>query len=167
VTITTRAAQPREYDRIGEITVEAYIKDGLISLRSAYLNTLRDAADRAEQAELIVAELDGELVGSVTYCRPESPYAEIAAPDEAEFRMLAVMAAARGRGVGQALIQECIDRAVAAGYSMLRLSSQRNMRTAHRIYERMGFQRTPDLDWSPVPGVTLWAYALPLVRSGS
>src|SRR6266567_4078533 len=100
MTISIRAAEPQEYDRIGEITVEAYLKDGLISLRSAYLNTLRDAADRAEQAELIVAELDGELAGSVTYCSPDSPYAEIAAPHEAEFRMLAVLASARGQGVG-------------------------------------------------------------------
>lgn len=164
MTISIRDAQPPEYDRIGEITVEAYLKDGLISLRSAYLNTLRDAADRAEQADLIVAELDGELVGSVTYCRPDSPYAEIAAPDEAEFRMLAVQASARGKGIGRALVQACIDRATASGFSMLRLSSQPQMRPAHRIYERMGFQRTPDLDWAPVPGVTLYAYALPLIK---
>jgi ribosomal protein S18 acetylase RimI-like enzyme len=162
MTITIRTATPQEYDRVGEITVEAYLKDGLISLQSQYLNTLRDAADRAEQAELIVAELNGELVGSVTYCRPESPYVEIAQPHEAEFRMLAVQAAARGKGVGQTLVQACIDRARNAGYPTLRLSSQRNMRNAHRIYERMGFERTPELDWSPVPGVSLIAYALPL-----
>jgi hypothetical protein len=29
--------------------------------------------------------------------------------------------------------------------------------TARRLYERLGFQRAPELDWSPVPGVNLLA----------
>ena len=33
---------------------------------------------------------------------------------------------------------------------------------AHRIYERLGFRRTPDLDWSPVEGVDLLAFRLDL-----
>lgn len=160
--IEIRNARPEEYERIGEITVEAYLKDDLISPESSYVNFLRDAADRAAEAELIVSTLDGELVGSVTYCSPESTYAEVAAPDEAEFRMLAVMAAARGQGVGKALVRECIDRAGGAGYRSLRLSTQRNMRQAHRIYEGMGFVRTPERDWSPVPGITLITYLLAL-----
>lgn len=157
-----RTARPEEYDRIGEITVEAYLKDDLISPESSYVAILRDAADRAVHAELIVAEVEGELVGSVTYCRPESVYAQLAAPDEAEFRFLSVLVQARGHGVGNALVQACIDRARADGYSGIRLSTQRNMRSAHRIYERFGFTRTPDRDWSPVPGVKLLGYLLPL-----
>ena len=33
---------------------------------------------------------------------------------------------------------------------------------AHRIYERLGFERRPELDWTPVPGVDLRGYALRL-----
>jgi ribosomal protein S18 acetylase RimI-like enzyme len=160
--IDIRTARPEEYDRVGEITVEAYLKDDLISPESSYVSILRDAADRAAHAELIVAELDGELVGSVTYCAPESLYAQLAAPDEAEFRMLSVLAAARGHGVGNALVQECIDRARAAGYSRIKLSTQRNMRNAHRLYERFGFVRAAEEDWAPVPGVRLMTYVLTL-----
>jgi ribosomal protein S18 acetylase RimI-like enzyme len=36
------------------------------------------------------------------------------------------------------------------------------MHAAHRLYERLGFTRVPERDWSPVPGVQLVAYALPL-----
>ena len=32
------------------------------------------------------------------------------------------------------------------------------MTAAHRIYERHGFERVPDRDWSPVPGVHLIAF---------
>ena len=42
------------------------------------------------------------------------------------------------------------------------LSSSTTMHAAHRLYERLGFTRLPERDWSPVPGVQLVAYALPL-----
>jgi ribosomal protein S18 acetylase RimI-like enzyme len=158
--VTVRPARPEEYDAVGDLTVDAYLKDGLLSPESSYISILRDAADRAAEAELLVAELAGELMGAVLYCPPDSIYVEIAAPHEAEFRMLAVLAAARGKGVGGALVRACIDRARDAGLTALRLSTQRNMRAAHRIYERIGFERTPDRDWSPVPGVDLITYAL-------
>jgi ribosomal protein S18 acetylase RimI-like enzyme len=160
--ITIRLARPEEYDAVGDLTVDAYLEDGLISPQSSYVSILRDAADRAAEAEVLVAELAGELVGAVAYCPPDSAYAEIAAQDEAEFRMLAVPVAARGKGVGGALVQACIDRARKSGFTGLRLSTQRNMGAAHRIYERLGFERTPDRDWSPVPGVDLVTYALVL-----
>ena len=32
------------------------------------------------------------------------------------------------------------------------------MTSAHRVYERLGFVRAPEDDWSPEPGVTLLAY---------
>ena len=38
------------------------------------------------------------------------------------------------------------------------LSSLAEMTAAHRIYERQGFERVPDRDWSPVPGVDLIAF---------
>ena len=36
------------------------------------------------------------------------------------------------------------------------------MKPAHRIYERLGFTRVPERDWSPRPGVHLYAYSLAL-----
>jgi hypothetical protein len=37
------------------------------------------------------------------------------------------------------------------------------MHTAHRLYERLGFSRLPERDWTPVPGITLRCYSLELV----
>ena len=34
------------------------------------------------------------------------------------------------------------------------------MTSAHRVYERLGFTRLPDDDWSPEPGVSLLAYGM-------
>ncbi|MFI6521706.1 GNAT family N-acetyltransferase [Spirillospora sp. NPDC050679] len=160
--VTVRAARPADHARVGALTVEVYVDGGLVSPASTYVATLRDAAARAAKAELLVAELDGELAGAVAYCPPDSPYAELAGPDEGEFRMLAVLDRAQGRGVGRALVQACLDRARAAGLSGVRLSTQDNMTGAHRLYERMGFVRTPERDWAPVPGLTLLTYRLAL-----
>jgi len=156
-----RAARPEEYAEIGELTARVYVDGGYTRADSPYLPVLRDTARRADQAELLVAEEDGKLLGSVTFATGGSPYAETAeTPDEAGFRMLVVDPAARGHGVGEALVRTCLARA--AGARAVRLSTQREMRAAHRLYERLGFVRTPERDWSPQPGVDLITYALEL-----
>ncbi|MBX6768591.1 MAG: GNAT family N-acetyltransferase, partial [Actinomadura rubrobrunea] len=80
----------------------------------------------------------------------------------AEFRMLAVRERARGRGAGRALVEACLDRARAADLRGLRLVTQANMPAAQRMYERMGFRRTPERDWTLDNGVRLLAYHMPL-----
>jgi GNAT superfamily N-acetyltransferase len=131
-----------------------------------YEPALRDVASRAASATVLVAEdpeRDRELVGAVTVATRGGQWAEQAAPGEAVVRMLAVAAHARGSGTGEALVRACLEHARQDGCSLVRLSSQEDMRSAHRLYERLGFVRTPSLDWSPVPGLFLRTYALPLV----
>ena len=41
------------------------------------------------------------------------------------------------------------------------LCSMKEMTDAHRLYERAGFVRDAERDWSPLPGVDLLAYWLP------
>jgi ribosomal protein S18 acetylase RimI-like enzyme len=124
--------------------------------------TLRAAADRAAKAELwVAADADG-LLGTVTYCPVGSVYREIGRDDEGEFRMLGVAGRARGLGLGTALTERCIERSREHGLHRVVLSSATYMTAAHRIYERLGFTRLPDRDWSPIPGVDLYAFALDL-----
>ena len=49
-----------------------------------------------------------------------------------------------------------------SGLRGLRLCTQPAMRAAQHLYETTGFTRTPDLDWSPAPGLILRAYELAL-----
>jgi ribosomal protein S18 acetylase RimI-like enzyme len=162
VTTDIRLAQPTEYDEVGELTAEAYAVDGFIPAGSDYGLTLRNAADRAAKAELWVAADGTDLLGTVTFCVPGSVYGEIAQPGEGEFRMLGVSDKARGRGIGTALSMHCVDRSRELGFQRVVLSSARAMTTAHRLYERLGFTRLPDRDWSPRPGVDLYAFSLDL-----
>ncbi|MET7693375.1 GNAT family N-acetyltransferase [Streptomyces sp. NPDC005483] len=165
--ILIRPAEPADYERLGDITARAYLDDGLLAFGDEddwYLSELKDVAKRAAHAEVLVAVLGTELLGGVTYVPDGGPMSEIARPGEAEIRMLAVSHEARGIGVGQALVQACIDRASAAGAGIV-LCTQPTMHTAHRIYERLGFTRAPERDWHPVPAApdfTLLAYELTL-----
>ncbi|WP_344953120.1 GNAT family N-acetyltransferase [Actinomadura miaoliensis] len=160
--MTVRTARPDEHDLVGELTVEVYVGGGLVAPDSGYVPELRDARARAAHTELLVAEIAGEVVGAVAYCPPGSRYAAVADADEAEFRMLAVVERARGLGVGRALVEACLHRARAAGLRGLRLVTQHNMPVAHRMYERMGFRRTPERDWSLDSGKRLLIYHMPL-----
>jgi ribosomal protein S18 acetylase RimI-like enzyme len=160
--IEIRIARPGELSRIGDLTAATYVAGGYISPGSSYITRLRDAVSRASEAELFVAVYDGEPTGTVTYCVHGSPWAQLTAPGEAEFRMLAVVPTARGLGLGEALVRRCIARAREDGCGTLRLSTEPLMHAAHRIYRRLGFLRTPERDWQPEPGDELLTYALAL-----
>lgn len=157
-----RIARPDEIAGIGELTATTYVAAGYISPGNSYITRLRDAVSRANEAELLVAVHDGEPSGTVTYCAHGSVWAQLTVPGEAEFRMLAVVPAARGRGLGEALVRRCITRAREDGCGTLRLSTEPVMHAAHRLYRRLGFLRTPERDWQPVPGAELLTYALAL-----
>ena len=48
---------------------------------------------------------------------------------------------ARGRGLGEFLIESAIERARASGCGLVQLTTDRQRLDAHRFYERLGFAR--------------------------
>ncbi len=92
------------------------------------------AADRDPRREAVwIAESDGERVGCVFCVRDEKP-------DTARLRLLLVDPAARGRGVGGRLVEECVAFARAAGYAELVLWTNDVLAGARRIYQKAGFE---------------------------
>jgi len=163
-----RPVLPAEHDALGDVSIRSYLEGGLLlgGLDDPYAPNLRDVALRAASATVLVAvdeRQDDALLGGVTLAFHGSPMAQLAGPGEAEIRMLAVDPAAQGRGVGSALAAACVERARAeSGTKRMVLCSQQEMRTAHRVYRRLGFERAPELDWYPLPEVLLWGFALDL-----
>ncbi|MFJ3581090.1 GNAT family N-acetyltransferase [Streptomyces sp. NPDC090127] len=165
--ITIRAVRPDEYETLGALTAGTYLDDGLLFLGAddPYLPVLADVAGRAAEAEVLVADDGtGRILGGVTFVPGGTRWADVAQAHEAEFRMLVVAPEARGRGTGEALVRFCVERARAIpGCARVVLSTDPGMVAAHRIYERMGFVRTPERDWSPIPDLhPLLTYALEL-----
>jgi ribosomal protein S18 acetylase RimI-like enzyme len=157
--MVVRPARPHDLADAGAVTEAAYRAAGLAV--GGYVDALRDAGRRADEAELLVAvDAGGAVVGSVTFCPAGSRWRELARDDEAELRMLAVRPDAQRLGVGRALTAACVDRARELGFGALVLSTPSVAPAAHRLYEGIGFTRDPTRDWSPVPGVELLGYVL-------
>lgn len=160
-TVRIRPAVQADDAVLADITARAYLDGGhLLDDTDPYLADLRDVAVRREQADVLVAEIDGGVVGSVTVAGPDSLLAEYGRDGEQEIRMLSVDPSAGGRGVGSALLQAALDRARAAGADRSVLHTLESMKAAHQLYERAGFVREPDLDDQPLPGLWLRAYGL-------
>ncbi|MBF6063902.1 GNAT family N-acetyltransferase [Nocardia terpenica] len=157
-----RPARPEEYPAIGALTVDVYVGDGYIHPESPYVPELSDTESRARVAEIMVAVRGGIVLGSLTVARPGTPYANVAGPDEIEFRMLAVAKRARGSGVGTALVRTVIRTARAEGFAAVALTTMPPMVDARRMYERLGFVHVPERDWVASSGTVLTVMRLDL-----
>ena len=156
-----RAVKLEEHDAAGELVVKAYRSLGDVG-DEFYESQLRDIARRVETGDVLVAELDGRVVGCVTVSFGSTALSEVDDPNAATIRMLGVSMNVRGRGIGEALVRHCIEQARDRGCERVRLDTRTSMKGAQRLYERLGFRRDPEHDWSPAEGILLLAYILDL-----
>lgn len=161
-----RDAGPDDRAAIADVTrsgYEEFCRSMTPSAWQAFERAMNAVLEDSGEAAPIVADDDGRIVGSVfLYPGGSNAYA----PDEAiaapEFRLLAVAPNARGRGIGRALVQECIRRAEDAGATEIGLHTSASFVTAIAMYERMGFVRAPDRDFRPDGAELVMGYRLPL-----
>ena len=150
-------AGPEDFDRIAELTVGVYVGGGLAPRGTPRAGRRGRPGDASEL--LVVRDDDGRVVGSVALVLT-GDFGEVTTSDEeAAFRMLVVDPAVQGRGIGELLVTTCLDRARAAGKRRMVISTGPRMTAAQRLYERLGFTRLPERDWSPVPGIDLLVYS--------
>jgi ribosomal protein S18 acetylase RimI-like enzyme len=156
-----REALAGEMGAVGALRVAAYDAQRLLEANPPYAATLA-ALGADGHGTVLVADDGGRLLGTAML-EPWHDGSEIArGPQEAEVRGVAVAPQAQGHGVGRALMLEVIGRARAAGARRLLLSTRPAMAAAQALYVSLGFQRLPDLDWTPLPDLTLLAFGLAL-----
>jgi predicted N-acetyltransferase YhbS len=164
--LVIRDARPDERDAIRALTMQAYGQYAAVMDPDAWAGlaeAIRIGLD-AGGAERIVAERGERLLGSVMLFPPAADAypGETGPANWPELRLLAVAAEARGMGVGQALVEECVRRARRMGAAELGLHTSISMAAAMRMYQRMGFVRAPDHDFHPEGAEFVEAYRLPL-----
>jgi predicted N-acetyltransferase YhbS len=150
-----RDAREEEREVVRDLTLKAYTIYATIMEPHAWAG-LDDAVRRAlesDTAQRIVADDHGTVIGSVMlFPASSTAYGDYTAALPApELRLLAVPESARGRGIGRALVEECIRRARRDGAGALGLHTSKSMATARDLYVRMGFERAPETDFFP-PG---------------
>jgi ribosomal protein S18 acetylase RimI-like enzyme len=156
VSVIVRDALPEELSAVGDLRVTAYRADGFLAEPSEYAPILR-ALGADGNGEILVAA-DGPHLAGTVMLRFWPDGQVLRGEDEAEIRALAVAPAARGRGVGRALLAAVMRRAAERGIRYLVLLTEPEMRVAQHLYTQAGFERLPGRDWSPRPGMCLLAY---------
>lgn len=166
--VRIRDARTAEMEAVLALTLAAYDEFGTTmpavnwrGLRWTVEKTLKDPGN----AEVIVAKLGRELVGSVLLFPGDSDAyggGKVEGAGMPELRLLAVKPSVRGQGIGTMLMEECIRRARESGAAALGLHTGDSMVVALPMYERRGFVRTLEFDFDVPGGELVKAYRLDL-----
>lgn len=84
----------------------------------------------------LIARDGGSIVGALTLVVYRTPTAVNAVIED-----VVVDESARGRGIGEALVEDAKVRAVAAGVERVQLTSRTEREAANRLYRRLGFEQ--------------------------
>jgi ribosomal protein S18 acetylase RimI-like enzyme len=150
--VVIRSAEESDLDAVTEVLLDAYrqYEETLSAeLWEQYKENILLAIKTATTKARLVAEVDGEVVGSVfIYDSSESSYGvpqlEIYNPI---IRLLGVSRKARGLGVATELIRSSAKLSREWGADILHLHTSDMMDSAVRLYERLGFERAYDKEF--------------------
>ena len=154
---TVRNAFPEEFDEIGRKLVVVYSQlDGFPkeTEQPEYYKMLAHIGELTKRPEtelLVAVTANGEIAGSVVYFSDMQYYGSggtaTLEKNASGFRLLGVDPAFRGKEVGKLLTLECIRRAKEKQNRQVIIHTTMAMQTAWKMYERIGFQRSEDLDF--------------------
>ena len=161
-----RDARPDEREKVRTLTRLAYDEfsttmspEAWRALHAAVERVLHDSG----AGECIVADDEGRIVGSVfLYPADVAPYDGGNVQPLPELRLLAIAPNARRRGIGRALVDECIRRSKMSGAAALGLHTSKSLGAAIAMYEAMGFRRVPERDFQPEGAELVQGYQLAL-----
>jgi ribosomal protein S18 acetylase RimI-like enzyme len=156
-----RAAADKDAEAIAALWTEAYFDEGEGGRDTPYAQSDFDET-AAVAAHLLVAELDGAVVGVVALLAPDEPTRAVALGDEAELARLVVSSTARRQGIGRALADRCAELARSEGWSAISLWSRPYQRAGHRLYESLGYRRQPERDSTDETGFGRLVFRLEL-----
>jgi ribosomal protein S18 acetylase RimI-like enzyme len=158
--VTVRAFETADAATVNRVALAAFAQyEAVYSDWDVLSRGVGSMSALADHAQIIVAEDDARLVGAVAYCPPNAiPRADLFEPEWPIIRMLVVDPAARNRGIGRKLMEECIRRARRDGAALIALHTSPAMQVALNMYLRMGFRpvkQVPDRFGVPYAVYTL------------
>lgn len=142
--VLVRLMRDEEMDAVAELSERAYAHD--YSLSDSYRASIVDVAGRADEHQVWVASdtETGALLGTVSTPRAGAVMTELPQVGEMDFRLLAVHPDARRRGIGELLSRHVLLLGRLRGVPRVVMNSGPEMIGAHKLYERLGFERLLD-----------------------
>ena len=135
---TLREPRPGDMGRVVQLHGELYARE--FGYDTTFEALVAEIAARfvrdfdAARERCWIAELDGEVVGSVFLVQKSKTVAKL--------RLLVLDPKARGQGLGRKLTQACIQFARDRGYRKIILWTQSHLAAARAIYRAEGFRKT-------------------------
>ena len=152
-----RNARAEEFEDVGKLLIRVYSQlEGFPtqSEQPEYYRMLSNIGDMTKKpnTELLIAiSSTNKIAGAVVYFSDMSSYGSGGTATQEKnasgFRLLAVDHDARGHGIGKLLITECINKAKAKNQEQVIIHSTKFMQVAWKMYEKLGFKRSEDLDF--------------------
>jgi GNAT superfamily N-acetyltransferase len=99
-----------------------------------------EQVDRDVNHELIVAELNGEVIGTLHLML--LPSLSFQGGLRAQVESVRVDKTHQGQGIGSDMLRWAIERAQGRGAHVVQLTTHKSRADAHRFYERLGFKST-------------------------
>lgn len=156
--LSIRDGSFEELSRLGALLVKVYAAlPGFPTPdeQPGYYEMLANIARFAEKPAtrvLVALSESGELVGGVVYFGDMTQYGSggtaTSLKNASGIRLLGVDPAFRNTGAGKALTLACIELARQRGHSQVILHTTKAMQLAWGMYEKLGFVRSEDLDFS-------------------
>ncbi len=161
-----REARPEDDAAIGELLVDAYVTQYAVKMPEIVYTeerkrALRDVAGKRAVAKVLVAEVDGEVAGTVALFPPGAPGSESWTPNTANLRHLATAVRYHGTGLSRPLLDAAERLGREWGVDAVSLHVRREVHGVANLYQRRGYVRTPEGDLDTAT-VFLEAYLLRL-----
>jgi GNAT superfamily N-acetyltransferase len=135
--IATRADVPAVLELLADDSVSR-ARDGAVSEEADAAHWAAfEAIDADPRNELIVADDDGEVVG--TFQLTFTPSLSRGGAERMTIEAVRVRSDLRGHGVGRSMMEWAINRGRERGCRLAQLTTDKKRTEAHRFYESLGF----------------------------
>jgi len=155
---TIRNAEPSEFVEVGKLMVKVYSQlDGFpkeIEQPDYYkmLANIGNFTTKPKTELLVAVSSEGQTAGGVVYFNDMQYYGSGGTATKEKnasgFRLLAVDPSARGNGIGELLTNKCISKAREQENAQVIIHTTKAMQIAWKMYEKLGFKRSEDLDFT-------------------
>lgn len=140
--ITIRPIQQQDNKEVAKMIREVLLEQGAPKVGTAYEDKILDQlfeAFQKDRSEYFVLIEGDKILGSAGI----SPL-DYGNPKVCELQKMYFNPSARGRGLGNQMIQKCLDFAKSHGFQICYIETLPSMKAAQKLYLKTGFEYIPE-----------------------